>query len=67
MYDHRDGSPFSVVVHVSASEPARAGLEVADGAGWNFVPYVAALLFTLLAAGLAAMAIKRPFRAEEKA
>lgn len=32
---------------------------------WNFLPYVAALAFTLISAGLAVLAIKKPVRAEE--
>jgi hypothetical protein len=32
---------------------------------WDFVPYVAALVFTLVCAGLAVAAIKKPVRAEE--
>lgn len=34
---------------------------------WNFVPYAAALVFTVVAVLLAVAAIRRPFRAEEKA
>lgn len=33
---------------------------------WDFVPYVAALAFTVAAAALAVAAIKRPIRAEER-
>ncbi len=33
---------------------------------WNFVPYLAALVFTAIAVALSVSAIKRPFRAQEK-
>ena len=33
---------------------------------WNFVPYVVALVFTVVCAGLAAYAIKKPVRNQEE-
>jgi hypothetical protein len=45
------------------------GLQTETGAhltgSWNWVPYLATLLFTGLAAVLALLAIKKPLRAEE--
>ena len=37
--DHRDGSPYSVVVHVSATSPASAGLEIDAGDGFRRVVF----------------------------
>lgn len=46
------------------------GLQTETGAhltgSLNWIPYVAGLVFTLAAAGLSVLAIKRPIRAEEK-
>ena len=35
--EHRDGSPYSIIVHVSATDPSKAGLELDAGSGFERV------------------------------